>query len=255
VTTVSSASSTGADNCHTRPLPSQLKDGLFRIQIFTKSSNLTQHPTCGPLQDGMTVSGRVLSRLVRQTAINLNRLIRNNLISAEKNKIVQNRRKFITEIISNKNNYINVNYQSNFNTSSSTATGSVNSTNMMNDYETASNSNSVISPHGGSIVVSPNNNNNVGAVIAMNKPLSVYPVNDNTKLTSTRGSTNVGSSSMTVSKSALDSSNHSNTGMTSTSSTNASNMSSAAASVATSSNATLMKSWNIIQSLFPQLDE
>lgn len=48
------------------------KNGLFRIQIFTKP----EVPLVGPLMDGMLVDKSVLAPLVRMTAINANRAVR-----------------------------------------------------------------------------------------------------------------------------------------------------------------------------------
>jgi len=50
------------------PLP----NGLFRIQIFRKANV----ELFGPLQDGMVVPKRLLPLLVRQTALNANRVVR-----------------------------------------------------------------------------------------------------------------------------------------------------------------------------------
>lgn len=48
------------------------KNGLYRIQIFTKP----EVPLVGPLLDGMLVDKSVLAPLVRMTAINANRAVR-----------------------------------------------------------------------------------------------------------------------------------------------------------------------------------
>ncbi|EFA77784.1 RapGAP/RanGAP domain-containing protein [Heterostelium album PN500] len=53
------------------PLP----NGLFRVQIYRKESKV---PLFGPLIHGMTVNKKLLSTLVRQTAINAYRYIRNS---------------------------------------------------------------------------------------------------------------------------------------------------------------------------------
>jgi len=49
-----------------------LRNGLFRIQIFKKH----KVPMFGPLLDGMVLNSRILSMLVRQSAINANRGVR-----------------------------------------------------------------------------------------------------------------------------------------------------------------------------------
>eukprot|EP01133_Synstelium_polycarpum_P016306 gene16306-19394_t len=52
-----------------------LSNGLFRVQIYRKESKV---PLFGPLIHGMAVNKQLLSTLVRQTAINAYRYVRNN---------------------------------------------------------------------------------------------------------------------------------------------------------------------------------